>query len=243
MSDSVKQAADCIATKGINWHRSAWILLDAKLSIVANHSLCVLGAMGGFNTFAASNPANVAKMDSLIEKLHTKWVGLSESINSRPQKSHGSQQLKHFTNFLANVEPGTVFAELSEHLNPRPGSGLNRPAITQSMFPIYNIISGALKLRRSKVFGSERIVSGISDKLNESITAWIPAKDPSQGASQPFPARLDETLPPKNLVYILLCDKLHPIDHEGLLKLVKDTPLKKGKKVRLNLSLGFLLIC
>lgn len=243
MSENVKQAAACIATEAINWHRSAWILLDAKLSIVANHSLCVLGAIGGFNTFAASNSANVAQMDSLIEKLHAKWVGLSESINNRPQRSHGSQRLEHFVNFVAKVEPGTVFAQLSKHLNPQLGSGLNRPTITQPMFPIYNRISSALKLRRSEVFGSERIVSGISDKLNESITAWIPAKDPSQGASQPFPARLDETLPPKNLVYILLCDELHPIDHEGLLKLVEDTPLKKGKRVRPTPSLGFLLIC
>lgn len=88
-----------------------------------------------------------------------------------------------------------------------------------------------------------RIWPIILNKLNESITAWIPARDPLQGASHPFLVRLDRTFLPKNLVYILDCDQLHPIDHEGLLELVEDTPLKKGKKVRLILSLGSLLIC
>lgn len=225
MTDCLKAALDCLITPNCQkWHQSAWVLFDARLSL-----------LGTYLDWLNDNRENRHDRLQDTEVIYRKATSLTTLINDHIRKHYiHKDQLAALATVLCEMEPvGPESMDIVEWMSwrdgwPTQGSHLD-------LQPVYEHLTSFLKERRAIIFDSSQVCDQLSESFTHSLRDWMPQPLSDSGflQSSHFVSDHMDSLDSRDCldVYVLHCPELHPIGYQALWDLIDATPSKKGKQV------------
>ncbi|KIW92732.1 uncharacterized protein Z519_06580 [Cladophialophora bantiana CBS 173.52] len=218
LSKCVPQAIACIARGCKYAYRSALVLLDFRLMVIA---ACFRHVSNGSNSGVLPDPSessrgysNSSLLTDEFNRLLENWRALGNYL----QKANGERPLSTFLYFVDDIEPGPPFGE-NDHILNWIGPIISVPASsanTGTSSPLYAKIVEDLRLRNLAVFDSQGALLDVHGRLSEQIRSWLPPR-----ANTPGPHSLDSPdITPQQTIYVLDCSDVHPIDYTMLVDCV-----------------------
>ncbi|OCT45697.1 hypothetical protein CLCR_01401 [Cladophialophora carrionii] len=218
MTRCVSQAISCITGRCGQAIRSALLLLDLRLMIMAecyhqvnaNTYQCESNSSLGSTSRISDTTASSHDMRMILNKWNELGTQLQDSMNT--SAPDGSYPLSSFTDFADAVEPGPPSCDDPiEQILSWTGQDLSvtiLAGILRIQPSVYTKICQELRLRNALVFDTHGDLQNIFSQLTAQIQSWV---------SRAGPREVLDSLAQHD-VYILECSELHPIEYDTFME-------------------------
>ncbi|KIW68183.1 hypothetical protein PV04_04144 [Phialophora macrospora] len=213
MARCVPQAINCITRRCGQAFKSALLLLDLRLMIMAECYKQMKPNTDQYGSNSSSGSTSRFSQSSAssddIRLILDRWKELGTQLrDSRDTNApDGSLPLSSFIDYVDDVEPGPPFFDgPDEQILAWTGQDLSvtmLAGILNIQYSLYSKICQELRLRNSLVFDAQGDLQGILNHLTAQVQSWV-----SQDRSEDILASA-----PQHAVYVLDCDELHAIDY------------------------------
>ncbi|EXJ69847.1 uncharacterized protein A1O5_06919 [Cladophialophora psammophila CBS 110553] len=229
LSRCIPQAIACIARGCKYAYRSALVLLDFRLMMMA---ACFQHLDNGSNSGVLTDPSESSRGNSdsslltdEFNQLLAKWRALGNYL----QKANRGRPLSNFLYFVNDIDPGPPFGENDDILN-WIGPTISVPASSahpSNPSALYSNIVEDLRLRNLAVFDAQGALLDVHGRLSKQIRSWLPPL-----ANTPGPHSFDSPdITPQHTIYVLDCSDVHPIDYTMLVDCVDPSGQEVSKPV------------